>query len=82
MSKVSVPCIGSVVNLYFRLVNLCITDFFLIQLLIESLLLFSGRHGAISMLSIFSNIVQQEHIRGLWRGMTPVSKQLTILYFC
>ncbi|CAG9773746.1 unnamed protein product [Ceutorhynchus assimilis] len=31
----------------------------------------NGRHGAISMLSIFSNIVQQERIRGLWRGMTP-----------
>lgn len=31
----------------------------------------NGRHGAASMLSIFSNIVQQEHLRGLWRGMAP-----------
>ncbi|XP_066245386.1 mitochondrial glycine transporter A-like isoform X1 [Euwallacea similis] len=31
----------------------------------------NGRHGTISMLSIFSNIIQQEHLRGLWRGMTP-----------
>ncbi|KAL1494552.1 hypothetical protein ABEB36_010133 [Hypothenemus hampei] len=30
----------------------------------------NGRHG-ISMLSIFSNIVQQEQIKGLWRGMIP-----------
>lgn len=31
----------------------------------------NGRHGAVSMLSVFSNIVQQEHIKGLWRGMVP-----------
>lgn len=31
----------------------------------------NGRHGAVSMLTIFSSIIQQEHIRGLWRGMTP-----------
>ncbi|KAH1016159.1 mitochondrial glycine transporter isoform X2 [Dendroctonus ponderosae] len=31
----------------------------------------NGRHGTLSMLSIFTNIVQQEHIKGLWRGMTP-----------
>ncbi|KAF7262985.1 mitochondrial glycine transporter A-like isoform X2 [Rhynchophorus ferrugineus] len=31
----------------------------------------NGQHGAISMFNIFSNIIQQEHIKGLWRGMVP-----------
>ncbi|KAK9711974.1 Mitochondrial carrier protein [Popillia japonica] len=30
----------------------------------------SGRSGA-GMITIFSNIIQKEHITGLWRGMTP-----------
>lgn len=25
------------------------------------------------MVTIFNNIIQQEHLRGLWKGMTPVS---------
>lgn len=29
------------------------------------------------MFTVFSTILQQEHIRGLWRGMTPVSIQPT-----
>ncbi|XP_060521789.1 mitochondrial glycine transporter A-like isoform X2 [Cylas formicarius] len=45
----------------------------------------NGRHGSVSMLGIFHNILQQEHFRGLWRGMTP-SITRTVpgvgLYFC
>ncbi|GLV44943.1 uncharacterized protein CBL_14485 [Carabus blaptoides fortunei] len=32
--------------------------------------LINGRSGN-SMVTIFINIIQQEHVRGLWRGMTP-----------
>ncbi|XP_030754332.1 mitochondrial glycine transporter-like isoform X2 [Sitophilus oryzae] len=31
----------------------------------------NGRHGSVSMFGVFSNIIQQEHIKGLWRGMVP-----------
>ncbi|XP_050299679.1 mitochondrial glycine transporter-like isoform X2 [Anthonomus grandis grandis] len=45
----------------------------------------NGRHGAISMLSIFANIVQQDHIKGLWKGMVPSLARCVPgvgLYFC
>ncbi|GJQ71927.1 hypothetical protein Trydic_g3036 [Trypoxylus dichotomus] len=44
----------------------------------------SGRHGA-GMITIFSNIIQKEHITGLWRGMTPSLSRCVPgvgLYFC
>nr|XP_023015000.1 solute carrier family 25 member 38-A-like isoform X1 [Leptinotarsa decemlineata] len=44
-----------------------------------------NQHGTISMYSIFSNILQQEHVRGLWRGMTPSLTRCVPgvgLYFC
>lgn len=44
----------------------------------------SGRNGA-GMITIFSNIIQKEHITGLWRGMTPSLSRCVPgvgLYFC
>lgn len=45
----------------------------------------NGRHGALSMVAIFTNILQQEHVRGLWRGMMPSLTRCVPgvgLYFC
>ncbi|KAJ8986119.1 hypothetical protein NQ317_005589 [Molorchus minor] len=47
--------------------------------------LISGSHGTISMVAVFTNILQREHIRGLWRGMTPSITRCVPgvgLYFC
>lgn len=47
--------------------------------------LINGHHGSVGMVTIFTNIVQQEHIRGLWRGMTPSLTRCVPgvgLYFC
>lgn len=42
---------------------------------------FRGHNGPVSMVTIFTNILQQEHLFGLWRGMVPVSiSLLCILY--
>ncbi|VEN51602.1 unnamed protein product [Callosobruchus maculatus] len=43
------------------------------------------RHGTVSMVSTFANILQQEHISGLWRGMVPSLTRCVPgvgLYFC
>ncbi|KAG5896962.1 hypothetical protein JTB14_024809 [Gonioctena quinquepunctata] len=45
----------------------------------------NGQHGTVTMFSVFSNILQQEHLRGLWRGMTPSLTRCVPgvgLYFC
>jgi solute carrier family 25 protein 38 len=34
--------------------------------------LLSGNNGGSRMVAVFATILQQEHLRGLWRGMTPV----------
>ncbi|XP_044252305.1 mitochondrial glycine transporter A-like isoform X2 [Tribolium madens] len=44
-----------------------------------------GQHGGARMVTIFVNILQQEHFRGLWRGMTPSITRCVPgvgLYFC
>ncbi|VEN51601.1 unnamed protein product [Callosobruchus maculatus] len=44
-----------------------------------------SRHGTVSMVSTFANILQQEHISGLWRGMVPSLTRCVPgvgLYFC
>ncbi|VEN51604.1 unnamed protein product [Callosobruchus maculatus] len=45
----------------------------------------TSRHGTVSMVSTFANILQQEHISGLWRGMVPSLTRCVPgvgLYFC
>ncbi|XP_019876288.1 mitochondrial glycine transporter A isoform X2 [Aethina tumida] len=45
----------------------------------------NGRTGTVSMVSVFANILQQEQIRGLWKGMTPSITRCVPgvgLYFC
>ncbi|CAH0563973.1 unnamed protein product [Brassicogethes aeneus] len=47
--------------------------------------LINGRNGTLSMVAIFSNILQQEQLRGLWRGMVPSITRCVPgvgLYFC
>ncbi|CAH1984679.1 unnamed protein product [Acanthoscelides obtectus] len=44
-----------------------------------------SRHGTVSMVSTLTNILQQEHITGLWRGMVPSLTRCVPgvgLYFC
>nr|CAH7769329.1 unnamed protein product [Callosobruchus chinensis] len=44
-----------------------------------------SRHGTVSMVSTFANILQQEQISGLWRGMVPSLTRCVPgvgLYFC
>ncbi|KAL3273973.1 hypothetical protein HHI36_015394 [Cryptolaemus montrouzieri] len=45
----------------------------------------NGRHVSLSMLNIFADILQQQQIKGLWRGMTPSLTRCVPgvgLYFC
>ncbi|CAH1116006.1 unnamed protein product [Phaedon cochleariae] len=47
--------------------------------------LINGQNGTISMASVFTNILQKDHISGLWRGMTPSLTRCVPgvgLYFC
>ncbi|RZC32637.1 Mito carr domain containing protein [Asbolus verrucosus] len=47
--------------------------------------LLQGHNGGPRMVTIFANILQQEHLRGLWRGMTPSITRCVPgvgLYFC
>lgn len=41
---------------------------------------FRGHNGPVSMVTVFTNILQQERLFGLWRGMIPVSIFSFILY--
>lgn len=34
---------------------------------------FRGHNGQVSMSAVFTNILQQEQLFGLWKGMVPVS---------
>lgn len=45
----------------------------------------NSRNGSVSMYTIFANILQQEHVRGLWKGMIPSLTRCVPgvgLYFC
>lgn len=44
------------------------------------MLVYSARCGT-GMVTIFATIVQQEQIRGLWRGMVPVRITNDAIYF-
>ncbi|KAK9888033.1 hypothetical protein WA026_000315 [Henosepilachna vigintioctopunctata] len=45
----------------------------------------NGRHGALSMLNIFADILHEQRIKGLWKGITPSLTRCVPgvgLYFC